>query len=132
MDWKTELVKVVFGALALMGTWALKNLAAWLDAKKHESKLMAILSTLPHMAEVVYEDVKNQLSIELQTALADGKIDDLELKNLRASAVEALKISIAKHGLSTLKEAFGPLLDLVLTKIMKEVETKIVGSTVPK
>lgn len=120
MDWKQQLIAAVaslaIGALTLFGTKALRALATWLDAKGEESKLMKALAALPHMAEAVWSEVWAELEPEARADAADGVISPEEMAAFKAHAVDALKRAMAKHGLETLRAAFGPLLDLVLSK----------------
>jgi len=123
-----ELAKAVLGtvlaAVGVVATLALRKLSSWADEKAGESKLAKALAALPHFAEAVWADVYGELKGEIEADAADGKIDAEELADLKADAVVALKKALAAHGLEALKDAFGPMLDFVLGKVVATAAAK--------
>lgn len=128
LEWKEQLVKLAIGAalsaLSIAATFALSSLRKWADAKGEESKIAKALAVLPHMAEAVYAEVHAEVVDDIELAAADGKITAEELEHIRDVTVQALKDALKKHGLETLKEAFGPALDAVLNKVVGEAQSR--------
>ena len=98
----------VLGPLAI---WALGQLAAFLKAKASESKVFGVLSVVTEAANSVVAELNVTLKPQLQAALADGVLTQVEKDALKASALSVLKTKLPAATLGAAQGMFGPMLD---------------------
>lgn len=98
----------VLGPLAI---YALQQLAVFLKAKSSESKVLGVLSVVTEAANSVVAELNATLKPQLQAALADGVLTDLEKKQLKDAALLVLKTKLPAATLASAQGLFGPMLD---------------------
>ena len=98
----------VLGPLVI---WALGQFAAFLRAKASESKVFGVLSVVTEAANSVVAELNVTLKPQLQAALADGVLTDVEKKQLKEAALQVLKTKLPAATLASAQGLFGPMLD---------------------
>lgn len=98
----------VLGPLAI---YALQQLAVFLKSKSSESKVLGVLSVVTEAAHSVVAELNVTLKPQLQAALADGVLTDLEKKQLKEAALTVLKTKLPAATLASAQGLFGPMLD---------------------
>jgi hypothetical protein len=112
----------VVGALLVAG---LTQLVRYITAKQGESKLLAALGVGAELISTSVSHVIDGLKPELQQALADGKIDDVEKAALKAKAMDLLKKELPASVQGVLSTALGPALETWLSgKVTQAIDEK--------
>lgn len=87
------------------------QLAAFLKSKSSESKVFGVLSVVTEAANSTVAELNATLKPQLQAALADGVLTDLEKKQLKDAALLVLKTKLPAATLASAQGLFGPMLD---------------------
>lgn len=93
------------GAAAL--SLGFRKLYAFIDAKLGTTRTGAALQKLLHVVETVVTQLEATEKPVLLAASADGKLSDEAKVQLRAKALEAIKVYLGPDGLSSLETDLG-------------------------
>ncbi len=96
-------------------TWALAKLVTFLDAKAKESKAALVAAKLTGAAQSVVADLNATLRPQLEAALADGVLTDVEKKQLKEAALTTLKTKLPPTLMASASSIFGGFLDTYLS-----------------
>lgn len=123
----------VLGGLML---FALKKLADYLTEKGKESTAARIASKLIGAAESAVAEINTTLRPQLEAALADGVLTDVEKAQLKKAAMDLLMTKLPKELLSAAGGIFGDFLPTYLSGLLERAllsqkATAAIGATAP-
>ena len=108
--------------------WAVAQLASWLRSKAAESKLARVGTVVADLAASVVAELNATLRPQLQAALADGQLTDVEKALLKATAVSVLKTKLPPAMQSLAASVFGSAVD---TWLAGHVERAVTAAKLP-
>lgn len=104
-------VPALITVLGPLAVWAIGQLGGFFKAKAGESKIFSVLSVVTDAAASVVAELNVTLKPQLQAALADGVLTQVEKDQLKAAALTVLKTKLPAATLASAQGMFGPMLD---------------------
>lgn len=107
-------LKILAGLLGILSPLLVTLVAMavkYLNEKGKDNKVLAALGIGTEIVHTFVAKAEVELRPQLQAALADGRLSDVEAQQLKAKVMEILKRDIPGPVMATLGNALGPALD---------------------
>lgn len=102
-----EVLQILSPVFLAALTWGASKLAQLVRAKVQNEDLRGLLIRLDEAVLTTVKDLQQTLVDKLKAASADGKITEAEKKQIKSTAIAAVRSNLGTKGLDTVAKVFG-------------------------